>query len=85
MPKIKQEREPSTEAKKLIEKSLYFKQKVWGLIKARNEYRQRAIEALISEGFTYREIGPLLGITGQMVGKLVKYWKQRVQVWPSSK
>ena len=75
---IKLERkEPSDKAKKLVSQALKMKGAAQDAIRVRNSYRREAVEQLLSEGFTYREIGPFLGITGQMVGKLVKYWKQK--------
>ena len=77
MNKIKKSKKPSEKARSLVDAAKDMREMAFSIIRKRNNYRRIAVEQLISEGFTYREIGRLLGVTGQMVGKLVQYWEKR--------
>jgi len=70
-------REPSKGAKKLVAEAVQATKDARSYIRHRASTRKKAILVLLNEGFSLRDIGEMLGITGQRVGALVRYWGLR--------
>jgi len=67
---------PSVAAQELVKQAVKINAEVLSLSHARNKLRQKAVKLLLSEGFSYREIGARMGLSGQRVGALIRYWRR---------
>lgn len=74
---MKKAKKPTAKANWFVLRAVETNTKAHEMIKRRNAARRKAVAALLDEHFSFREIGDLLGITGQRVGALVRYWELR--------
>lgn len=74
---MKQRKQPTSKARWFVLRAVEANARALETIKRRNEARKKALAALLAEDFSFREIGELLGITGQRVGALIRHWGLR--------